>query len=92
MAEQIIFSAIASGLFGIALGLHALNQTLKGIMATLQERLSAIEASLDEASTELTTELAKLREQLGNVITPEADAIITRLEAKSKALADIIPN
>ena len=61
-------------------------------MATLTERLGFIETSLDEASTELTNELAKLREQLGNVITPEAEAIIARLEAKSKALADVIPN
>lgn len=61
-------------------------------MATLTERLGSIETSLDEASTELTNELAKLREQLGNVITPEAEAIIARLEAKSKALADVIPN
>lgn len=61
-------------------------------MATLIERLGSIETSLDEASTELTNELAKLREKLGNVITPEAEAIIARLEAKSKALADVIPN
>ena len=61
-------------------------------MATLSERLGSIESTLDEASTELTNELAKLREQLGNVITPEAEAIIARLEAKSKALADVIPN
>lgn len=61
-------------------------------MATLTERLAGIETALDEASTELTGELAKLREQLGNVITPEAETIIARLEAKSKALADVIPN
>lgn len=61
-------------------------------MATLIERLAGIETALDEASTELTGELAKLREQLGNVITPEAEAIIARLESKSKALADVIPN
>lgn len=61
-------------------------------MATLIERLAGIETALDEASTELTGELAKLREQLGNVITPEAEAIIARLEAKSRALADVIPN
>jgi predicted negative regulator of RcsB-dependent stress response len=68
------------------------HQTERLIMATLIERLGSIETSLDEASTELTNELAKLREQLGNVITPEAEAIIARLEAKSKALADVIPN
>ena len=61
-------------------------------MSTLTERLAGIETALDEASTELTGELAKLREQLGNVITPEAEAIIARLESKSRALADVIPN
>lgn len=67
-------------------------QTQNEIMATLTERLTGIETALDEASTEINTELTKLREQLGNVITPEAEAIIARLEAKGKALADIIPN
>lgn len=61
-------------------------------MATVIERLSGIETSLDEASTELLAELTKLREQLGNVITPEAEAVIARLETKAKALADVIPN
>lgn len=61
-------------------------------MATLIERLAGIESALDEASTEITTELANLRAQLGNVITPEAEAIIGRLEGKAKALADVIPN
>jgi chromosome segregation ATPase len=61
-------------------------------MATIDERLAAIEGSIDEAGGEITLELAKLREQLGNVITPEAEATIARLETKAKALADIIPN
>lgn len=60
-------------------------------MATLNERLLGIETAVDEAGTELVAELAKLREQIG-VLTPEAEATIARLETKSKALADIIPN
>jgi len=65
----------------------------KLIMATLNERLTAVETAIDEAGTELTAELAKLREQIaGGTVTPEALETIGRLEAKSKALADIIPN
>lgn len=60
-------------------------------MATLNERLSSIETNLDEASTELLAELAKLREQIGTV-TPEAEEILGRLETKAKALADVVPN
>lgn len=66
---------------------------LKKIMATLEERLAAIESALDEAGTEINAELAKLREQIANgTVTPAALETITRLEAKGKALADIIPN
>ncbi len=67
-------------------------KTKENIMATLNERLLGIESTLDEASLEITGELAKLREQLGNVLTPEAEATIARLEAKGKGLADVIPN
>lgn len=60
-------------------------------MATLNERLEAIEKNLDEAGTEIVAEIAKLREQLGTV-PPEAEATLARLETKGKGLADIIPN
>jgi len=66
---------------------------LKQIMATLEERLAAIETALDEAGTELTAELAKLREQIASgTVTPAALETIGRLETKAKALADIMPN
>jgi len=61
-------------------------------MSTLNDRLLGIETAVDEAGTEIVAELTKLREQLGGVLTPEAEATIARLETKSKALADIIPN
>jgi len=67
-------------------------KTKENIMAALNERLLGIESALDEASLEIAGELAKLREQLGNVLTPEAEATIARLESKGKALADVIPN
>lgn len=71
-----------------------LNQTKKAtnIMATIAESLAVIEASLEEASVEIPAELAKLREQLSNVITPEAAAAIERIAAKAKTLADVVPN
>lgn len=66
-------------------------QKLEKTMATLTERLAGVETSLDEASTEIAEELAKLREELGKV-SPEAEAILVRLEAKGAALANIVPN
>lgn len=66
---------------------------LDTIMATLEERLAGVETALDEAGTELTAELAKLREQIASgTVTEAALATIGRLETKAKALADIIPN
>lgn len=61
------------------------------ILMTIAERLTAIETKLDEAASEITTELITLRGQLGNVITPEAEATLARLEGKATALANIIP-
>jgi DNA-binding transcriptional MerR regulator len=55
----------------------------------INTRLAAVETGLNEASTEITAELAKLREER---LTAEGLATLDRLEAKSKALADIIPN
>ena len=83
-----------------------LKQLIEKLMATVAERFAAIESSIDELSGkqtealgEITTELQKLRDQLGNTITPEADATLGRIETKtagalavSKQLADIIPN
>jgi ABC-type transporter Mla subunit MlaD len=65
---------------------------LSKIMATVAERLAAVESAIDEGSSELVAEIAKLREQIGAGITPEAEATLVRLEAKATALKDIIPN
>lgn len=61
-------------------------------MATLSETLAEIESALNEAATEIPAELAKLREQLGNVITPEAAETLERISARAKLLANVIPN
>ncbi len=61
-------------------------------MATIAESLAAIEASLEEAAVEIPAELAKLREQLGNVLNADQIAAIERISAKAKALADVVPN
>lgn len=64
-------------------------------MATLKERFDAVDASLTEASTELTSELQTLRNELASAsvtLSPEAEASLSSVEAKAKALADIVPN
>jgi len=63
------------------------------IMATVNERLTAIETALDEAGAEIVSELAKLREQIANgTVTQEALDTLGRIEAKANGLAAIIPN
>lgn len=64
------------------------------IMATLKERFDQIEADLTEGLGEVTTEITLLREQLSNAGQLPADVEVTlaRIEAKSAALKDIIPN
>jgi hypothetical protein len=81
-------------LFSVAFALGALiqQQRTNPILMTIAERLAAIENKLDEAASEITTELITLRGQLGNVITPEAEATLARLEGKATALANIIPD
>lgn len=88
----LIFSADGLLLAALLIRQEQTNRTIRNLMPDINARLAAIETRLDEASTEITAELAKLREQLGNVITPEAEATLARLETKSGALADIIPN
>ncbi len=68
--------------------LYILNRKLEIIMDTLETRFTALEAKLDEASSEILAELQDLRD---SGITPEAEAIIARIEAKVTALADVSP-
>lgn len=59
--------------------------------AAVNERLDKIEADLDEASTEITAELAKLREEIAN--GGQTTALLARLDGiagRAKKLADII--
>lgn len=58
-------------------------------MATIEERFSAISAKLDEASTEILALIETLR---GQGVSSEAEAILTQIEAKANALADVVPN
>lgn len=59
--------------------------------AAVNERLDKIEADLDEASTEITAELAKLREEIAN--GGQTTTLLARLDGiagRAKKLADII--
>lgn len=66
----------------------------KKVMATIKERLEAIETHLTEGLGEVTTEITTLREQLSNAgqLPADAEATLQRIEAKASALKDIIPN
>ena len=73
-----------------------LKPTLENIMAkvsALAGLLAGIETKLDESQTEIVALITQLRDQLGDVEIPaDAQATLDRLEAKSKALADIVPD
>jgi len=57
----------------------------------INDRLTTIEAALDETGAEITAELATLRKQIQHVISPDALATLARLQTKAGWLADIIP-
>lgn len=62
-------------------------------MATIEERFTTVETKLNEASTEIVTEIQRLRDELAAAqLTPAAEAILERLETKAGELADIVPN
>lgn len=64
-------------------------------MATLQERFDSIDASLNEASSEILAELQRLRDALAAAsvtLSPEAEASLVKVERHAKGLADVIPN
>lgn len=58
-------------------------------MATINDRFTAINTKLTEASTEILAELEKLR---GETLSDEARASLDAIEAKANAMADIVPN
>ena len=58
-------------------------------MASLQQRFDDLNANLDEASTEILAELAKLRE--GGNLTPEQETALANVEAKVATLKDVSP-
>ena len=69
--------------------LDNLNKKADTYMATIEERFTAINTRLDEASTELLALIETLRNQ---GVTPAAEAVLVQIEAKANALADIVPN
>lgn len=68
--------------------LQNIKKELRKIMATIQERFDNLNANLDEATTEILAELAKLRQ---GELTPEQEAALTNIEAKVNALKDTSP-
>lgn len=70
-------------------GLTNLHRQAKTNMATIEERFTAVNAKLDEASSEILALIQQLRD---GGVTPEAEAILQQIEAKAGALADIVPN
>lgn len=80
-------------LIGLALwnarSLRNLHNTIKTNMATIEERFTAVNAKLDEASSEILALIQQLRDE---GVTPAAEAILQQIEAKAGALADIVPN
>lgn len=94
IADAIVNFVMLAGLFaGLVWWIEQSNKQILKTMATVAERLSAVESALDEGAQELVAELAKLREQIANgTVTEEALATIGRLETKATALANIIPN
>lgn len=60
------------------------------IMATINERLDAIETKLQKAKDEIQTEIAALRDAINNGGNIEAS--VSRLETLAQGLDDIIPD
>lgn len=59
----------------------------------LAAALTDIDGKLTEAQTEITSEITKLRDALGDVdLSPEAEAALTAIQTKANALADVVPN
>lgn len=72
--------------------LETVKQQLAAILNTqmdINARLAKVETDLNEASTEILSELGKLRAES---LTAEGQETLTRLESKATALAAIIPN
>jgi hypothetical protein len=73
---------------------------LEGILETVETRLTDTGAKLDEGLSEVTAEIARLREQLNTVQLPAGaqarlDSITTKtaaIQTVAKTLAEIIPN
>lgn len=81
-------------LLSIAIVLAVLVLLTIRIDMKLSEALAAVgelEASLDEASTEILAELEKLRTTDPD-LSAEGAALIERVRGKARGLADIIPN
>lgn len=70
---------------------YFLNRKIKTVMAELKAQLEEIDANLSEASTEIVDKITELESRLGQ-LSPEDQALLDGIKAKSKSLADIVPN
>jgi hypothetical protein len=71
------------------LAVFRINNKLRKLMASLQERFDAVNAKLQEASDEILAEIVKLRE--GGILTPEQETALGNIETRANSLGDISP-
>ncbi len=70
------------------IGVVALYRKVNKLMPNLQERFDAANARLDEASSEILAEIAKLKE---GTLSSEQEAALANIETKIAALAEVSP-
>ena len=93
LLANILFAAALLGIGWLLITQHQTNQTIMRTLNELESALAGIGDKLDKAKTEITKEIAALREQLGNVaLPPSAEAALARLETAAQALDDVIPD
>ena len=77
---------------GMALGIYLMyGKGVKEIMATVEERLDAIYATVVKVGGELKKQIADLQALIGT-ITPEAQAKLDAIDASLKELDDLNPD
>jgi hypothetical protein len=93
---------IANTLNAILKQLNKLEQLMSELDTTINQRLDVIEGAinieteqasqLQQAVSQLTAEVAALREQLAGQITPISEATLQRIEALSGKISAIVPD
>ena len=69
--------------------LNIITRKVDKMADNLKDRFDKVSTKLDEASSEILAEIAKLRE--GGTLTPDQETALGNIEAKANALADISP-